>query len=128
MVRNVVRVAVIALAASLWVIGSASRVVLAQTITFGPNGVQVGPDSPPNVSPDHRRDDDYRRHDDEDRRDRDHDDHWGEVRDQMMGYRDACRDGDRRACVRLGIIIGQNQGRRGQWRQDHPDYFWWDRD
>lgn len=122
---------------------STAQPVQAQTVTFGPNGVQVGPNSPPDAGPDVRPDDrpNYLRHDDRDhgdqysshhgdRFDGDHgrNDRWHEVRERMHEYRDECRDGDRGACVRLGIIIGQNQARREDWQRDHPSYFWWERD
>ena len=35
-----------------------------------------------------------------------------ELRDRMLQLREGCEDGDRRACVRLGIIIGENRRRR----------------
>jgi hypothetical protein len=52
---------------------------------------------------------------------------WEEVREQMAELRAECEDGDRRSCVRLGIIIGENRERRAQWRREHPDFFWWER-
>jgi hypothetical protein len=48
-------------------------------------------------------------------------------RARMMELREACQDGDRRACIRFGIIIGENRERRAQWRREHPDMFWWER-
>jgi hypothetical protein len=50
-----------------------------------------------------------------------------DLREQMYGFRDACERGDRRACVRLGIIIGEHRERRAQWQRESPDLFWWDR-
>ncbi len=100
----------------------------AQSIRFGPGGVEVSPDNNPQEQ--ERREELERRERNLDRREHEfeRDRHWAEVRDRLTGYRDACRDGDRRACVRMGIIIGQNQERRGQWQREHPDYFWWERD
>jgi hypothetical protein len=40
---------------------------------------------------------------------------------------EACEDGDRRACVRLGIIIGENRERRAAWRREHPEAFFYER-
>ena len=51
-----------------------------------------------------------------------------EMRARMFELRTACEDGDRRACVRFGIIIGENRERRAQWRRESPDLFWWERD
>jgi hypothetical protein len=124
MTRNTATIAAAVMGAALLTAGSAIQPARSQTITFGPNGVQVRPDTPPDR---HR---DYH-HDEDDLRDRHRDEYygprWREVRHRMMEYRDGCRRGDRGACVRLGIIIGQNQDRRDDWRREHPDYFWWDR-
>jgi hypothetical protein len=48
--------------------------------------------------------------------------------DRMLQLRERCEDGDRRACVRLGIIIGENRERRAAWRREHPDVFFYERD
>ena len=50
-----------------------------------------------------------------------------ELRERMLGLRVACQDGDRRACVRLGIIIGEHRERREEWRREHPDVFFYKR-
>ena len=53
------------------------------------------------------------------------------VRDElsvrMMDLRERCEDGDRRACVRLGILIGENRERRAAWRREHPEVFFYER-
>jgi hypothetical protein len=36
-------------------------------------------------------------------------------------------DGNTRACVRLGIIIGENRERREGWRREHPELFFYER-
>jgi hypothetical protein len=36
-----------------------------------------------------------------------------------------CDQGYRPACIRFGIIIGQNRGRVAEWRREHPDWWWW---
>jgi len=41
--------------------------------------------------------------------------------------REGCEDGDRRACVRLEIIIGENGERRAAWRREHPEVFFYER-
>ena len=51
-----------------------------------------------------------------------------ELGDRMLQLREGCEDGDRRACVRLGIIIGENRERRASWRREHPDVFFYERD
>ena len=50
-----------------------------------------------------------------------------ELNDRMLSLRVACEDGDRRACVRLGIIIGENRERRAAWRREHPEVFFYER-
>ena len=51
-----------------------------------------------------------------------------ELRDRMLELRERCEDGERRACIRLGIIIGENRERRGAWRREHPEVFFYERD
>jgi hypothetical protein len=51
-----------------------------------------------------------------------------ELGERMLQLRERCEDGDRRACVRLGIIIGENRERRAAWRREHPDVFFYERD
>jgi hypothetical protein len=50
-----------------------------------------------------------------------------DLRDQMFRLRASCDGGDRRACVRLGIIIGENRGRTAEWRREDPELFFWER-
>jgi hypothetical protein len=50
-----------------------------------------------------------------------------ELSERMMLLREGCDDGDRRACVRLGIIIGENRERRAAWRREHPEVFFYER-
>jgi hypothetical protein len=45
----------------------------------------------------------------------------------MFELREACEDGDRRACVRLGVIIGENREHRADWRREHPELFFYER-
>jgi hypothetical protein len=51
-----------------------------------------------------------------------------ELGERMLQLRERCEDDDRRACVRLGIIIGENRERRAAWRREHPDVFFYERD
>ena len=39
----------------------------------------------------------------------------------------ACDEGDRRACIQFGMIIGENREHRAEWRREHPELFGWDR-
>jgi hypothetical protein len=79
----------------------------AQSLRIGPGGVEVRPERerrgpPPPLVRD-------------------------ELRDRMLTLREACEDGDRRACVRMGIIIGENRERREGWRREHPELFFYER-
>jgi hypothetical protein len=48
------------------------------------------------------------------------------VREVMFRLHKACEDGDRRACVHFGMIIGENKEHREEWRRQHPELFsWW---
>ena len=38
-----------------------------------------------------------------------------------------CDRGDRRACVRFGIMLGESRERHAEWRRTHPEYWWWER-
>jgi hypothetical protein len=38
-----------------------------------------------------------------------------------------CDHGDRRACVRFGILLGENRERHEEWRHAHPEFFWFER-
>jgi len=50
-----------------------------------------------------------------------------ELRDRMLVLRGECEAGDRRACVRLGMILGENRERHGEWRREHPEVFFFER-
>jgi hypothetical protein len=92
------------LAVSILLIGMSGQ-IFAQSIRLGPGGVEIrpGPEPPPPPPP------------------RD------ELRERMRRLRMACEDGDRRACVRFGIIIGEHRERRERWRREDPDMFFYER-
>jgi len=46
---------------------------------------------------------------------------------ELIGFHQLCEKGDRRACVRFGIMIGENRGRHEEWRRLHREWFWWER-
>ena len=50
-----------------------------------------------------------------------------ELREHMLQLRAGCEQGDRRACVRLGILIGENREHREAWRREHPEVFFYER-
>lgn len=43
--------------------------------------------------------------------------------DRAYDLHERCDTGDRHACVRFGILIGQHRERVAEWRRSHPDYF-----
>jgi hypothetical protein len=45
------------------------------------------------------------------------------LRDRMLRLREGCEDGDRRGCVRLEIIIGENRERRAAWWREVVDQY-----
>ena len=49
------------------------------------------------------------------------------VEAEMIGYHQLCEKGDRKACIRFGILIGRNQQRHADWRRAHADWWWWER-
>ena len=46
---------------------------------------------------------------------------------EMIGFHQLCFRGDRKACVRFGIMIGENRERHAEWRRAHPEFWWWER-
>jgi hypothetical protein len=46
---------------------------------------------------------------------------------EMIGFHQLCEKGDRRACVRFGILIGENKQRHADWRRLHADWWWWEK-
>jgi hypothetical protein len=49
------------------------------------------------------------------------------VEAEIIGFHQLCDKGDRRACVRFGILIGENHQRHADWRRAHGDWWWWER-
>jgi hypothetical protein len=46
---------------------------------------------------------------------------------EMIGFHQLCNQGDRKACIRFGIMIGENRERHAEWRRSHPEFWWWER-
>src|ERR1700722_20343270 len=46
------------------------------------------------------------------------------VEAEIIGFHQLCEKGDRRACVRFGILIGQNEQRHADWHRTHADWWW----
>lgn len=45
---------------------------------------------------------------------------------EIIGFHQLCQKGDRRACVRFGILLGRNEQRHADWRRAHADWWWWE--
>jgi hypothetical protein len=45
---------------------------------------------------------------------------------EMIGFHRLCEQGDRKACIRFGILIGRNEQRHADWRRAHADWWWWE--
>ena len=45
---------------------------------------------------------------------------------EIIGFHQLCEKGDRRACVRFGILLGRNEQRHADWRRAHAEWFWWE--
>jgi hypothetical protein len=50
-----------------------------------------------------------------------------DVEAEIIGFHQLCEKGDRRACVRFGILIGENRQRHADWRRAHADWWWWEK-
>jgi hypothetical protein len=48
------------------------------------------------------------------------------LEEEMHRVQIACDQGDKKACVRLGIYIGEHRERSKEWHRTHPEYFWWE--
>lgn len=48
-----------------------------------------------------------------------------EVQAELLGFHQLCDHGDRKACVRFGMILGRMQ--HAEWRRVRPEWFWWER-
>jgi hypothetical protein len=46
---------------------------------------------------------------------------------EIIGFHQLCEKGDRRACVRFGILIGENRERHAEWRRLHANWWWWEK-
>jgi hypothetical protein len=46
---------------------------------------------------------------------------------EMIGFHQLCDHGDRKACIRFGIMLGENKERHVEWRKSHPEFWWWER-
>jgi hypothetical protein len=45
---------------------------------------------------------------------------------EIVGFHQLCDRGDRKACIRFGMLLGQNMERHAEWRRSHPEWWWWE--
>jgi hypothetical protein len=53
--------------------------------------------------------------------------HAQNVEAEILGFHQLCEKGDRKACVRFGMLLGRNEQRNADWRRAHADWFWFER-
>ena len=53
--------------------------------------------------------------------------HAQNVEAEIIGFHQLCEKGDRKACIRFGILIGRNEQRGADWRRAHTEWFRWER-
>ena len=46
---------------------------------------------------------------------------------QLIGFHALCDHGDRKACVKFGMMLQQNADRHAEWRRVHPEFFFFER-
>jgi hypothetical protein len=46
---------------------------------------------------------------------------------QLIGYHTLCDHGDRKACIRFGMLIEHHKDMQAEWRHSHPEWFWWEK-
>ena len=46
---------------------------------------------------------------------------------EIIGFHQLCEKGDRRACIRFGMMIEHDRDMHAEWRRTHPEFFWWER-
>ncbi len=46
---------------------------------------------------------------------------------EMIGMHQLCDHGDRKACVKFGMMIQQNHDHMEAWRHNHPEWFFFER-
>ena len=51
----------------------------------------------------------------------------GRRRAEMERLFALCDQNYKPACIRFGIMIGENRGRTQEWRREHPNWWWWER-
>ena len=45
---------------------------------------------------------------------------------EILGMLQLCDHGDRRACVKFGMMLEHDRDMHAAWRRSHPEFFWWE--
>ena len=51
---------------------------------------------------------------------------WKAREAELLGLHQLCDKGDRKACVRFGMLLGEAKERHADWRRSHADWWWWE--
>ena len=51
---------------------------------------------------------------------------WKAREAELLGLHQLCNKGDRKACVRFGMLLGEAKERHADWRKLHADWWWWE--
>jgi hypothetical protein len=51
---------------------------------------------------------------------------WQAREAELVGLHQLCDRGDRKACVRFGMILAENHEHHDDWRHRHAEFFWWE--
>jgi hypothetical protein len=49
----------------------------------------------------------------------------GQALDSFYQLRRGCMNWDRKACILMGMFLGEHRAQQAAWRRAHPDYFDW---
>jgi hypothetical protein len=51
---------------------------------------------------------------------------WTAREAELVGLHKLCDKGDRKACVRFGMLLGEAKERHADWRRAHAEWWWWE--
>jgi hypothetical protein len=46
---------------------------------------------------------------------------------ELISLHRLCDAGDRKACVKFGMALGEMREHHAEWRRTHPEFFFWER-
>jgi hypothetical protein len=51
---------------------------------------------------------------------------WTAREAELVGLHQLCDKGDRKACARFGMLLGEAKERHADWRRAHAEWWWWE--